>query len=1212
MTTTTMHFGPEWMRTKQAPSRANPSPPLTTPTATAVSSYSALVTPATQALPEKRDHARPFRYSKEDLVRIYREGGGKGGLGLEVERWEGIVRELGADPISLKEMGEPEKKLFAGPLNSEMRRRPSADYLSLSTAGLTERPKLNHSTTGPNSPLRERLGGYMGRRRENSTDQPPLTLPRKLSQSSIHAPLLSPREALPSPRTRIPGAAGIDGVLSDSWSIRRRTSEGLLKAGGRAGDLNENQDNSQATGIKEEEEEHRITGQSDVGAANGDENAPPNDLPPKSLLAGSGEAQANADIVSASVGKLSLNTQGVEMNAGNAVSQTILENTPAGPPPGIVDLNTVEWSYLDPQGQVQGPFPAATMQKWYDDGYFQPSLLMKRIHLDQDWISVAELLQRAGNPRIFLAPLANVPPGLPRRDPLLDGPAPDGTFSPPFQPVPARLRTTAMDPYLHNGSLAPDSPSSSFSAGRFSNSSPDPSAFGNRLAGHHYTDSPVGPRLTGLVGTPVEPQRRATFEESVDNNNMSSRAPFANYTPARTGSIDGLGFHPTGNQGSDSAVPFSPVQGHENSFGQKTGFHAARASQGSPMMNNGQSTHSHNDFAGSPYREGPRLFVRESFDATHNASGFANGSIHYPVNGQPFGQIQVPYTSSAHGFSGIPDRQPTTPLTQHTFQQPFMGALVSSPWPPQDATVRRPGPFDSEFTARTAVPSQRTVTPSQSHASHVPAQANPVVNDQSPWVVASQGVVTEGWTSDSLTAANLGQHNRQQEEEARQQETQQLPVSVSESPVAEEQAAPEAVTQPEAESATAPTPEPSSQKKQRRKVSDQVAAASAPQSAVIKPAAPTSAAAPVVKSPTPPPAQSTEQSKPVWGTVDDDKKKAAPTLGLREIQEMEAKKLEVRKAAERERERAARVAASPILTEDVQTLSWGLPTSQVSSRTTATAKEPIAPQASTSPSTPNAPVWTNAAKVPAVKKTMKEIQEEEERRKKLASKEKETVAAAARRAYAETTTKASTPVQTGGAWTTVGAGGKLNLATATPPARPTVTTITSTKTVPSVAPTSAVSAASVLARNASTPASARSPVITTSVKLAPAAPKDEPPAAPSLEFMKWMTDSLKGLNSSVNLEEIASMLLSFPLDPDPSTVEIISDLIYANSTTLDGRRFASEFVSKRKTDAKGLATSASVGKPLSIADVVKTQPKPTQNEWGGFKVVNKKKKAGRT
>lgn len=117
MTTTTMHFGPEWMRTKQAPSRPAPSPPLATNPASpaaAVSSYSALVAPASQPPPEKSDLARPFRYSKEDLLRIYREGGGKGGLGLEVERWEGIVREVGHDPIGLKEMSEAERKVRLG------------------------------------------------------------------------------------------------------------------------------------------------------------------------------------------------------------------------------------------------------------------------------------------------------------------------------------------------------------------------------------------------------------------------------------------------------------------------------------------------------------------------------------------------------------------------------------------------------------------------------------------------------------------------------------------------------------------------------------------------------------------------------------------------------------------------------------------------------------------------------------------------------------------------------------------------------------------------------------------------------------------------------------------------------------------------------------------------------------------------------------------
>ena len=97
-----------------------------------------------------------------------------------------------------------------------------------------------------------------------------------------------------------------------------------------------------------------------------------------------------------------------------------------------------------------------------------------------------------------------------------------------------------------------------------------------------------------------------------------------------------------------------------------------------------------------------------------------------------------------------------------------------------------------------------------------------------------------------------------------------------------------------------------------------------------------------------------------------------------------------------------------------------------------------------------------------------------------------------------------------------------------------------------------------------------------------------------------------------------SMLLSFPLDPDPSTVELISDLIYANSTTLDGRRFASEFINRRKADASsrskgGAGQAASTNKAVSIADVVKAQPKAAaSSEWGGFKVVNKKKKGGRS
>ncbi|KAK0466371.1 uncharacterized protein EV420DRAFT_826857 [Desarmillaria tabescens] len=118
MSTSTMHFGPEWMRTKQPAFRMQaeptPPPPASAP-ASYASTYSALVSSAPPPLSDSRDEAHPFRYSKEELLQIFRDGGGQGGLGLEVERWEGVVREIGTEPTSLREMGEAEKKVSAAP-----------------------------------------------------------------------------------------------------------------------------------------------------------------------------------------------------------------------------------------------------------------------------------------------------------------------------------------------------------------------------------------------------------------------------------------------------------------------------------------------------------------------------------------------------------------------------------------------------------------------------------------------------------------------------------------------------------------------------------------------------------------------------------------------------------------------------------------------------------------------------------------------------------------------------------------------------------------------------------------------------------------------------------------------------------------------------------------------------------------------------------------
>jgi hypothetical protein len=115
------------MRTKpQPPARAQLSPPSPPPPPSAsvpssVSTYSALVSPAPPPLEEKRDEMHPFRYSREEMLRIYKEGGGKLGLGLEVERWDGVVREVASEPVGLREMGDVETKVrshHTAPLSS--------------------------------------------------------------------------------------------------------------------------------------------------------------------------------------------------------------------------------------------------------------------------------------------------------------------------------------------------------------------------------------------------------------------------------------------------------------------------------------------------------------------------------------------------------------------------------------------------------------------------------------------------------------------------------------------------------------------------------------------------------------------------------------------------------------------------------------------------------------------------------------------------------------------------------------------------------------------------------------------------------------------------------------------------------------------------------------------------------------------------------------
>lgn len=276
-------------------------------------------------------------------------------------------------------------QLFAVSINSEVRRRQSSDYLSPLGMQSGERPKIPHTSSGGATPLRERFGGMMRKRDNTGThlfffdlawryvnastlDQPAQTTPRKLSLSSPQGPLGSPRDSgLPSPRTRGPLAPGFDGILNsgETWVSRRRASESGTRLSSGIGPRVDDDDELQSTSrlkIDEQEEEQYPQPES-------------NDVPdPRVSSQNSGVPPMNSPGAEQSVvdNTVSPSMNGTERPASppfdspthsvpteSVPAQPLTNSTPvtAASQQTVTNPTTVEWSYLDPQGQVQGKHP---------------------------------------------------------------------------------------------------------------------------------------------------------------------------------------------------------------------------------------------------------------------------------------------------------------------------------------------------------------------------------------------------------------------------------------------------------------------------------------------------------------------------------------------------------------------------------------------------------------------------------------------------------------------------------------------------------------------------------------------------------------------------------------------------------------------------------------------------------------------------------------
>ncbi|KAL9604142.1 MAG: hypothetical protein Q9219_000730 [cf. Caloplaca sp. 3 TL-2023] len=203
---------------------------------------------------------------------------------------------------------------------------------------------------------------------------------------------------------------------------------------------------------------------------------------------------------------------------------------------------------------------------------------------------------------------------------------------------------------------------------------------------------------------------------------------------------------------------------------------------------------------------------------------------------------------------------------------------------------------------------------------------------------------------------------------------------------------------------------------------------------------------------------------------------------------------------------------------------------------------------------PNANKTAVATPVQPTKKTLAQIQKEEEARKNRAaasaaatnasSNASNAAALAGGKRYADLAGKAplanAGQAQNNQAWTTVGAGGKAK-----------------TPAAPLPIPVRSVSVSN-------TPPAA--PVLSKAKVAGKAIDKQ----VANDELQKWTRAALnKGLNAGIPVDDFVSQLLLLPPEAD-----IISDSIYSSSQTLDGRRFADEFIRRRKLADKGVVPEA--------------------------------------
>ncbi|KAI0150727.1 hypothetical protein GGR57DRAFT_492976 [Xylariaceae sp. FL1272] len=267
------------------------------------------------------------------------------------------------------------------------------------------------------------------------------------------------------------------------------------------------------------------------------------------------------------------------------------------------------------------------------------------------------------------------------------------------------------------------------------------------------------------------------------------------------------------------------------------------------------------------------------------------------------------------------------------------------------------------------------------------------------------------------------------------------------------------------------------------------------------------------------------------------KAEEAAALARRNLLEMDA-------AAERSRT----VQAAPGLPT---TSTWGTasPVSAGPSSSSPWAKPTAVKGATPSVPTPNAS---------DKKKTLADIQREEEARKQKAKEVSAQTGAPSSggKRYADLASKigntaggpaannGAPTTSTGSGWATVGAGGKVK--------------------GPPVGPASQTRSTSTANLKAA-PAAAAAPSPRSTPKTATAVVGSGRTEAMA-DLKKWVHNELvREINANVNINDLTAALLDVPLQTD-----VVADVVYASSKTIDGQRFVQEFIRRKKLAEKGV------------------------------------------